>query len=102
MSIRYCTEPPHQDGEHDPACAPPADPGNPELRLYRAIWGLCPDCDKAEDHEHFVNPRNAYPNTAEGNSAHVRLSINQAGLTEEVEAQALVIAEFRTARKERA
>lgn len=48
----YCTNPEHGDGEHDKSCTPPADPGNPELRLIRAIFGLCPDCDNPDDHEH--------------------------------------------------
>lgn len=48
----YCTVPEHQDGEHSAACLPPADPGNPELRLIRAIWGLCSICDETTEHEH--------------------------------------------------
>lgn len=48
----YCTVPAHQDGEHDPSCTPPADPRNPELRLIRAIFGLCGTCDRTDDHDH--------------------------------------------------
>lgn len=47
-----CTVPEHQDGEHDASCCPPADPGNPELRLLRAIFGLCPICDVEAPHGH--------------------------------------------------
>lgn len=48
----YCTSPVHRDGEHNQSCMPPADPGNPELRLLRAIFGLCADCDRTDEHEH--------------------------------------------------
>lgn len=48
----YCTVPAHQDGEHDAGCVPPADPGNPELRLLRAIFGLCGICDNQDQHHH--------------------------------------------------
>ncbi len=47
----YCTAG-HQPGEHDGSCLPPADPANRELRLVRAIFGRCPDCDRTEAHEH--------------------------------------------------
>ena len=52
MTRIYCMIPEHKDGEHGPECIPPAEPGNPELRLIRAIWGLCPDCDRTGDHTH--------------------------------------------------
>ena len=48
----YCTNSDHGYGEHDATCMPPAEPGNAELRLLRAIFGLCPLCDKVEEHEH--------------------------------------------------
>lgn len=48
----YCTKPEHRDGEHSVDCIPPAEPDNPELRLIRAIWGLCPECDLTEPHVH--------------------------------------------------
>lgn len=35
---------------------PDADPANKELRLLRAIYGLCPDCDIREKHSHDSNP----------------------------------------------
>ena len=61
MSSRvYCTNPVHRDGDHDPSCIPPAEPDNPELRLMRAIWGLCPDCDDTEEHEHPQRQENWY------------------------------------------
>lgn len=47
----YCTRG-HQPGEHDASCMPPADPANPELRLLRAIYGLCSLCDRTDEHEH--------------------------------------------------
>ena len=50
-NVIYCTKF-HRDGEHDQSCIPPAEPKNKELRLIRAIWGLCPDCDNKEEHEH--------------------------------------------------
>lgn len=57
MSDRvYCTNPEHGDGEHSPSCMPPADPANPELRLIRAIWGLCPVCDETGEHAHPLPP----------------------------------------------
>ena len=31
---------------------PPVDPDNPETRLLRAIFGVCPDCEETESHEH--------------------------------------------------
>lgn len=53
MSSRvYCTQLEHGYGEHDQSCTPPADPENQELRLIRALWGLCPDCDRTDEHEH--------------------------------------------------
>lgn len=52
---RYCSNPLHVPGEHDATCVPPADPTNPELRLLRAIFGLCPLCDKTENHNHTVS-----------------------------------------------
>jgi hypothetical protein len=48
----YCTVPAHRNGEHDQDCVPPADPGNQELRLIRAIWGLCALCDRKDEHDH--------------------------------------------------
>ena len=48
----HCTNPEHQPGDHDASCMPPADPNNPELRLLRAIYGLCSLCDRTEDHTH--------------------------------------------------
>ena len=48
----YCTVRKHQDGQHDAGCLPPADPRNPELRLLRAIFGLCSLCDREDEHEH--------------------------------------------------
>jgi hypothetical protein len=47
----YCTQG-HADGEHDASCMPPADPSNPELRLIRAIFGLCAECDRTDMHGH--------------------------------------------------
>lgn len=47
-----CTNPDHQDGDHGIECMPPADPAWPELRLLRAIYGLCPNCDIEDEHEH--------------------------------------------------
>lgn len=41
----YCTQD-HEPGNHDASCMPPAEPGNPELRLLRAIFGLCPYCNE--------------------------------------------------------
>lgn len=29
-----------------------ADPGNKYLRLLRAVYGLCPDCDREDEHVH--------------------------------------------------
>ncbi len=29
-----------------------ADPANTRLRLLRAVFGLCPECDSEEPHEH--------------------------------------------------
>jgi hypothetical protein len=48
----YCTVLGHKAGDHDQACIPDAVPDCPELRLIRAIWGLCPDCNNPEEHEH--------------------------------------------------
>jgi hypothetical protein len=31
---------------------PPLDPGDPGARLLRAIFGLCPDCDRTDEHSH--------------------------------------------------
>lgn len=42
----------HEYGEHDITCAPPANPNSPEIRLLRAIYGLCPLCNITDDHEH--------------------------------------------------
>lgn len=54
----YCTvQPHHADGEHTADCVPPADPANPELRLIRAIWGLCSYCNRTDEHEHTEDPR---------------------------------------------
>ena len=36
----------HKDG------MPPADPADREVRLLRAIYGLCPECDREDEHEH--------------------------------------------------
>jgi hypothetical protein len=53
MSDRiYCTNPDHQPGEHDRTCMPAAEPDNPELRLLRVIFGMCPYCDNPDEHEH--------------------------------------------------
>jgi hypothetical protein len=49
---RYCGNPGHGYGDHSASCMPPADPSDPELRLLRAIFGLCPLCDRAGEHEH--------------------------------------------------
>lgn len=48
----YCTRPGHQEGQHDISCVPPAEPDNPELRLLRAIYGLCPDHDQCTPADH--------------------------------------------------
>lgn len=48
----WCTNIKHQDGGHDASCLPPADPQDPELRLIRAIFGLCGICDQEMPHEH--------------------------------------------------
>jgi hypothetical protein len=47
----YCSQG-HRYGEHDASCIAPADPDDPELRLLRAIFGLCPLCDRTDDHRH--------------------------------------------------
>jgi hypothetical protein len=47
-----CTVPGHGDGEHNQSCVPPADPAYLALRLLRAIYGLCPDCDNEDHHDH--------------------------------------------------
>ncbi len=52
----YCTNPAHGYGEHDVTCVPPAEPGNPELRLIRAIYGLCPDHDSCTPLDHPDEP----------------------------------------------
>lgn len=39
---------PDADGSEMPA----ADPSDPEVRLLRAVFGLCPDCDSKEPHSH--------------------------------------------------
>lgn len=52
-SRTYCTNPSHQPGQHSAACCPPAEPGNPELRLLRAIFGLC---DRTDKHDHEREP----------------------------------------------
>ena len=48
----YCTNPWHGHGEHTAACVPPAEPGNLDLRLIRALYGLCPDCNDLQPHTH--------------------------------------------------
>lgn len=48
----YCTMPEHGYGEHTVACVPLADQNDKQLRLLRAIWGLCPDCNRTDEHEH--------------------------------------------------
>jgi hypothetical protein len=52
----YCTKG-HGYGEHDASCLPPADRHDPELRLLRAIFGLCSLCDVAEPHSHIPEDR---------------------------------------------
>jgi hypothetical protein len=47
----YCTKG-HGLGQHHVDCIPPADPNDLELRLIRVIFGLCPDCDMTDYHEH--------------------------------------------------
>jgi hypothetical protein len=46
----------HKPGEHDASCMPPADPDNADLRLLRAIYGLCPLCDRTDQHGHPYGP----------------------------------------------
>lgn len=53
----YCTNPRHTGKKHDVNCIPPADPTIPELRLVRAIYGLCPDCDNPWPHIHIQTRR---------------------------------------------
>ena len=48
----YCLNASHVEGDHDASCMPPADPADTHLRLLRVIFGLCADCDRADDHEH--------------------------------------------------
>lgn len=48
----FCTDPSHRPGQHNAECLPPADPADPELRLMRAIFGLCGLCKETEPHEH--------------------------------------------------
>jgi hypothetical protein len=57
-SPSYCTKPGerHRPGQHDRTCVPAPDPGNPELKLLRAIYGLCPYCDNEQEHEHRDTP----------------------------------------------
>ena len=31
-----------------------ADPANKELRLLRAVYGLCPNCNREDEHDHPV------------------------------------------------
>jgi hypothetical protein len=50
-SASYCPKG-HEYGQHDMSCMPDAAPALPELRLVRAIWGLCPDCNRTEPHYH--------------------------------------------------
>ena len=57
----YCTKAEHGYGKHDASCISPAEPGNPELRLLRAIWVLCPDHDSCTPASHPDEE-----NTAEG------------------------------------
>lgn len=52
MAKSYCTNPDHRDGDHDQSCMPSADPNNPELRLLRAIFGMCSDCDHPDPSHH--------------------------------------------------
>ena len=42
----------HEPGDHTAECISPAEPDNPELRLLRALHGLCPDCDRKHPHTH--------------------------------------------------
>ncbi len=49
MTNAYCDDPEH---EHDASCIPPANPQDNDLRLLRAVYGLCPDCNKAGTHTH--------------------------------------------------
>jgi hypothetical protein len=53
----YCTNKSHGYGEHDASCCPPADPRDPELRLIRAIFGLCSLCDVTDPHSHVPEDR---------------------------------------------
>jgi GNAT superfamily N-acetyltransferase len=48
----YCGNPAHGYGEHDQFCMPPADPRSPEIRMIRAIWGLCAWCNRTDMHDH--------------------------------------------------
>lgn len=52
VSKVYCTDASHGYGDHTAGCMPPADPSDRELRLLRAVFGLCPDCDETRSHVH--------------------------------------------------
>lgn len=47
-----CSNPDHGYGEHSADCVPDAEPHNPALRVLRVIFGLCPDCNETDPHEH--------------------------------------------------
>jgi hypothetical protein len=53
--MRPCSQG-HQPGQQDVSCCPPADPADAPTRLLRAIYGLCPDCDRTEPHSHGEPP----------------------------------------------
>ena len=50
MNGTHCTNSAHSPGQHDATCMPPADPSNANLRLLRAIFGLCPNCNETAPH----------------------------------------------------
>jgi hypothetical protein len=41
-----------EDGGYQPGDVPPPDPDSPETRLLRAIFGLCPECERTDPHYH--------------------------------------------------
>lgn len=51
--MELCTVPGHQPGEHTQECVPPANPDVPEIRLIRALHGLCPDHDTCPPGAHL-------------------------------------------------
>jgi hypothetical protein len=44
----------HRQDQHTAACIPAADPRDKDLRLIRAVFGLCPDCDRTDVHSHML------------------------------------------------